>query len=160
MIHHFKHRYGDFKDATEKDDADFREIPQADAATLSDPFYEPTPRYWVPAEEATLRAARVPSSLKRWIREGKAEHALKALAEWLAGYHVVEGINLRESDLTRILGAEHAWRAVLGTSPDRFLLDPRTQANGRDAQRETPLTAEDVAFLADSPRAPLDLASA
>src|SRR3546814_12650464 len=73
MIHHFKHRYGDFKDATEKDDADFREIPQADAATLSDPFYEPTPRYWVPAEEATLRAARVPSSPKRWIREGRSE---------------------------------------------------------------------------------------
>lgn len=160
MIHHFNHRYGDFKDATEKDDADYREIPQADAATLSDPFYEPTPRYWVPAEEVTLRAARVPSSLKRWIREGKAEHALKALAEWLAGYHVAEGINLRESDLTRILGAEHAWRAVLGTSPDRFLLDPKTRANGRDAQRETPLTADDIKFLAEGPRDPLDLASA
>ncbi|MGB5903885.1 MAG: N-6 DNA methylase [Xanthobacteraceae bacterium] len=160
MIHHFNHRYGDFKDAAEKDDADFREIPQADAATLSDPSYEPTPRYWVPADEVSLRAARVPSPLKRWIREGKAEHALKAIAEWLVGYYAIEEVALRESELIRILGAEHAWRSVLGTSPDRFLLDPRTRANGQDAQRETPLTNDDIQFLASGPRDPLDLAIA
>jgi hypothetical protein len=160
MIHHFNHRYGDFQNATDKDDADYREIPQADAVTLSDPSYESTPRYWVPEGEVTLRAARVPSSLKRWVREGKPEHTLKALAEWLTGYYAGEEKHLREGDLTRILGAGRAWRAVLGTSPDRFLLDPKTLANGRDAQRETPLTADDIRFLADGPREPLELASA
>ena len=66
----------------------------------------------------------------------------------------------RENDLTRILGGVHAWRAILGTSPDRFLLDPKTFVNGRDMQRETPLIADDVRFLAEGPRDPLDAGEA
>jgi hypothetical protein len=63
MIHHFNHRYGDFLNAPEKEETDYREIPQADAATLADPNYEPTPRYWVPEREVRDRLAA-----KGWTR--------------------------------------------------------------------------------------------
>jgi hypothetical protein len=58
MIHHFNHRYGDFLNAPEKDETEYREIPQADATTLADPNYEPTSRYWVPDREVRLTASR------------------------------------------------------------------------------------------------------
>ena len=43
-------------------------------------------------------------------------------------------------------------------SPARFLMDAKTLDAGRDMQRETPLTSDDVLFLAEGSRNPLDLA--
>jgi hypothetical protein len=59
----FNYRYGDFLNAPEKDETDYRELPQADAATLLDQSYEPTPRYWVPEREIRDRLAK-----KNWPR--------------------------------------------------------------------------------------------
>lgn len=64
MIHHYNHRFADFANAQEKDDTDIRELPQADAILLSDPRYEPEPRYWVPNREVTSRLAA-----KGWQRK-------------------------------------------------------------------------------------------
>jgi hypothetical protein len=55
MIHHYNHRYGDFADAPEKEETDYREITKADAITLSNPRYESCPRYWVPEAEVSSR---------------------------------------------------------------------------------------------------------
>lgn len=161
MIHHFNHRYGDFRNAVEKDDADYREIPQADATTLSDPSYESMPRYWVPEDEVKLRAARVPASLKRGVREADVERVLKCLTEWLVGYYAgIEGRAAREDDLNRILSRNYVWRIILKMAPERFLREPKTIANGAAMQCETPLTTEDVAFMTDGPDDPLALAAA
>ena len=66
MVHHFNHRYGDFLNAPGKDGTEYREIPQADAATLADPSYDPTPRYWVPESEVAGRLAAKGWS-HRWL---------------------------------------------------------------------------------------------
>src|SRR5262249_2072341 len=63
MIHQYNHRYGDFLGAPEKEDTDYREIPQADATTLASPDYEPTPRYWVSEDEVMGRL-----QAKKWTR--------------------------------------------------------------------------------------------
>jgi hypothetical protein len=63
MIHLYNHRYGDFAEAEEKEDADYREIPQAGFELLADPSYETTVRYWVPEAELESRL-----SLKGWAR--------------------------------------------------------------------------------------------
>ena len=67
------------------------------------PAFEPSPRYWVPEEEVSLRAARVPTALKSAARlargqggrgrrkadadsvESARAAALRAFATWLAG---------------------------------------------------------------------------
>lgn len=158
MIHHFDHRWATYAGGAAEDEEGARDC------TLSEkqnPAFEPSPRYWVPEDEVKLRAARVPASLKRGVRERNAERILKSLAEWLTGYFAaIEGHAPRETDLTRILGRGRAWRAILGASPDRFLLDLKTLANGKEMQRETPLSADDLAFLIDGPDDPLDLAVA
>jgi hypothetical protein len=116
------------------------------------------PRYWVPEGEVKQRAARVPASLKRGYREENAGRVLKSLAEWLAGYFAtVEGRAMQEADLAPILRCGRAWRSELGTSANRFLLDPKTITNGVEMQRETPLTADDIGFLIDGPEEPLAL---
>lgn len=59
--------------------------------------------------------------------------------------------------LRRVLGGAHPWRSILGMSPERFLMDPKTLATGREMQRETPLSDDDVAFLPQAPRDPIDV---
>lgn len=63
MVHQFDHRRGDFALAKVKGDADYREIPSPDKEALSDPEFEITPRYWVPASEVQTRLAN-----KEWKR--------------------------------------------------------------------------------------------
>jgi hypothetical protein len=46
----------------------------------------------------------------------------------------------------------------LKASPERFSLDPKTLAAGVDMKRETPLTADDLALIADGPKDALALA--
>jgi len=156
MIHHFDHRFGTFTNLTERP-AD-GSLPETRLSDRQDLDFEPEPWYWVPEAEATLRAARIPSSLKRAWREEKSERCLKVLAEWLTGYFVdTEGRPAREDDLIRFLGRHHLWRAVLGVAPDRFLLDPKTLAGGAAMQRDTALTQDDLIFLKNGPQDPLML---
>ena len=158
MIHHFDHRWASFAEGATDDEESARDCTLAEKQNAT---FEPTPRYWVPDYEVTLRAARVPQNLKRRFRENNSDGVLKSIAGWLVGYFgAVEGRSMREADLTNILGRGHAWRVVLGTSPDRFLLNPKTLANGARAQRETPLSVDDIAFLIDGPEAPMALAAA
>jgi hypothetical protein len=157
MIHHFDHRWATY-------DGDTVEEEGARDATLAEkqsPDFEPSPRYWVPEDEVELRAARVPSSLKRGIRETNPKRILKTLTEWLTGaFAALEGRAMCEADLTRTLGRNHPWRTVLGMSPDRFLREAKTLANGVEMQRETPLDLADIRFLADSPNEALPIAAA
>ena len=158
MIHHFDHRWATYAGGSVDDEEGARDTTLTEK---QNPSFDPSPRYWVPEEEVRLRAARVPSTLKRAFREADADRCLKALAEWVAGYFVsVVGRAAREGDLIRVLGRNHGWKTVLGATPDRFLLEPKTQANGLEMQRETPLTADDTAFLTDGPEDPLALSFA
>jgi hypothetical protein len=158
MIHHFDHRWATYAGAAVDDEEGARDCTLPEK---QNPDFEPTPRYWVPEAEVKLRGARVPSSLKRGVREESAERVVKSLAEWLSGYFAAtEGRAMREADLTRILGCGQAWRSSLGASPDRYLLDPQIQGNGAQMQCETPLSTEDIAFLADGHDDPLALAVA
>ena len=133
-----------------------RGLETARLAEKQDRDFEPLPRYFVPEREVKLRAARVPASLKRSLRDASPERVLKSLTEWLAGWRSERGEMLREAELTRILGGTHPWRSVLGMSPERFLMDPKTLATGREMQRETPLSDDDIAFLTEAPRDPID----
>lgn len=158
MIHHFDHRWATYSGGSADDEEGARDCTLAEK---QNPTFEPSPRYWVPEDELKLRAARVPSSLKRGVREDNAGRVLKSLAEWLVGYYArFEGRAAREDDLTRVLGRSHAWRTVLGAVPERFLREPKTIANGAAMQRETPLTSDDVAFLTNRLDDPLALTSA
>lgn len=157
MIHHFDHRWATYANGSVEDEDGARDTTLMEK---QDPAFEPTPRYWVPEDEVTLRAARVPSSLKRAWREGSGERCAKALAEWLVGwFDLLEKRRMREDELGRILGRDLPWQSILGRNPARWLMEPKTLENGQDAQRATPLTADDVAFLAEGPRDPLDLAA-
>jgi hypothetical protein len=156
MIHHFDHRWATYAG----DSLDEEGARDATLAERQNPNFEPSPRYWVPEGEVKLRAARVPSSLKRGVREANPERVQKTLAEWLTGaFAALEGRAMCEADLTRILGRDHSWRSVLGASPDRFLREAKTLANGAEMQRETPLDRDDMAFLVECPDAPLSLAA-
>jgi hypothetical protein len=155
MFHHFDHRFGYYPDS-EADDT--RALPRPSISQKQDPNYEATPRYWILEDEVRFRAARVPASLKRGSREKNSERVLKSIVEWLSGYYAdVEGRASREEDMTRILGRGHAWNSALGVSLSRFLIDPKTILNGRNMQRETSLSENDIRFLTDGPEDPLDL---
>lgn len=174
MIHHFDHRWATYGAGASDDEEGARDCTLAEK---QNPDFEPSPRYWVPEEEVTLRAARMPSALKSAVRQGRGEGgkgrrkadanaqeggrsaALKALATWLAGaFPALEGRPAREADIFRILGRGQDWRGVLKASPERFLLDPKTLAAGGDMQRETPLTVDDLALIADGSKDTLALA--
>jgi len=155
MIHHFDHRWATYAGAGTDDEEGARDCSLAEK---QDPDFEPSPRYFVPETEVKVRAARVPASLKRGFRDSNPDRVLKSLTEWLAGWRLEHNGALREEELIGILGSAHAWRSVLGMSPDRFLMEAKTIDAGRDMQRETPLTSDDVIFLTEGPRDPLDLA--
>ena len=55
MAFYFDHRYGDFANADEKEETDYREIPRPSLGQLSNPNFEVSPRYWVPEEEVKKR---------------------------------------------------------------------------------------------------------
>ncbi|MEY9148938.1 Eco57I restriction-modification methylase domain-containing protein [Bradyrhizobium elkanii] len=157
MIHHFDHRWATYAGADVEDEDGARDCQLVEK---QNPSFEVEPRYWVPEYEVSLRAARVPNSLKRGVRDGDANRILKSLVEWLSGYHAAEGGRLRESNLASIFGSGHAWRAILGEPPDRFLLSPKVLVTGRDMQRETPLNPADIEFLLQGPSDPIALGTA
>ncbi|MDX0973235.1 N-6 DNA methylase [Sinorhizobium medicae] len=157
MIHHFDHRWATYAASSSDDEDGARDCTIVEKQNST---FEPAPRYWVPDIEVKMRAARVPASLKRAVREEARERILKSLAESLVGYFAAEHRTMREGDLTQILGRHHPWRSVLSTSPDRFLLDPKTRANGGAAHSDTPLNSDDLVFLSQGPDDPLELAKA
>jgi hypothetical protein len=172
MIHQFDHRWATYGTGASDDEEGARDCALAEKENSA---FEPSPRYWVPEEEVTLRAARVPSALKSAVKLARREGgrrkantdleesarsaALKALATWLAGaIPALEGRSAREADIFRLLGPAQDWRGALKASPERFLLDPKTLASGVQMQRETPLTPADLPFMADGPKDALALA--
>ncbi len=174
MMHHFDHRWATYGAGASDDEEGAHDCTLAEK---QNPDFEPSPRYWVPEDEVALRAARVPSALKSAARQGRGEGgkgrrkadtdaqeggrsaALKALVTWLAGaYPDIEGRPAREVDIFRLLGRAQDYRVALKASPERFLLDPKVLADGADMQRETPLTANDLALIADGPKDTLALA--
>jgi len=158
MIHHFDHRWATYAGGAVDDEDSARDCTLAEK---QDPNFEPTARYWVPQQEVVLRAARVPSALKRAFRDEDPDRCLKALAEALAGYSIAtEGRPPREELLHRVLGATHPWRTILKGIPEKILQSPETLAHGFEMQRYTPLSADDLLFLADGPEDALELTQA
>jgi hypothetical protein len=157
MIHYFDHRWATYAGDSTDDEEGARDCTLAEK---QDRDFEPSPRYFMPEREVMLRAARVPASLKRSLRDANPDRALKSLTEWLAGWRSERGEMLREAELIRVLGGTHPWRSILGMSPERFLMDPKTLATGREMQRETPLSDDYVAFLPQAPRDPIDVREA
>ncbi|SCB39942.1 Eco57I restriction-modification methylase domain-containing protein [Rhizobium multihospitium] len=174
MIHHFDHRWATYGAGASDDEESARDCTLAEK---QNPHFEPSPRYWVPEEEVALRAARVPSSLKSAVRQGRGEGgkgrrkadadaqeggravALKVLVTWLAGaFPILEGRSAREADIFRLLGRAQDYRSALKASPERFLLDPKTLAAGADMQRETPLTADDLSLITEGEKDALAVA--
>lgn len=174
MVHHFDHRWATYGPGASDDEEGARDCTLAEKRS---PDFEPSPRYWVPENEVILRAARVPSVLKSTVKLGRGEGgkgrrkadadaqesgrsaALKALVTWLAGaVQALEGRPAGEADLFRLLGRGQDWRGALKASPERFLLDPKVRAAGVEMQRETPLEAADLAFIAEAPQDALTLA--
>lgn len=175
MIHHFDHRFGSFFGLSERP-ADGA-LPEVPPFKKLDANFEPDPWYWVPEDEVVLRAARVPTALKSAVRlasngsskgrrktdadaqESARTAVLKTLVTWIAGaIGALEGRPAREGDIFRLLGRAQDWRGTLKTSPERFLLDPKTLASGAEMQSETPLTTDDLTRIGEGPKDALAVA--
>ncbi|WP_242343610.1 Eco57I restriction-modification methylase domain-containing protein [Anaeromyxobacter terrae] len=66
MLHHFDHRYGDYADRpAEKEGTDTRALPDVPLTKLTDPYYSPSPRYWVAAEDVSARLGQ--SKASGWL---------------------------------------------------------------------------------------------
>ena len=112
MIHHFDHPRATYPADSAGDD-DAREVVLDEKR---DPAFEPQPRYWVPKDEVTLRAAHVPSRLKSaWRKHVKDPDACaRVLGEWLAGaFPDLKGRPLAEEDLGEIFGHDLDWYRVV-----------------------------------------------
>lgn len=155
MMHHYDHRWATYTGVSTGDDEGVSDATAADKLDFS---FEPSPRYWVPAEEVTLRAARVPSGLKRAFREESNDKILKNVVEWCIGFFATEGRRFSEADLKTTFGSDRPWRAIFGATPERYLLEPKSISSGIAAQLEAPLTADDMTFLAGQPSDSLELA--
>jgi hypothetical protein len=172
MIHHFNHRWATF-DTRTTDGKEY--IRKCTPLEKQSPDFEPSPRYWVPQQEVILRAARVPVALKGIVgqlRDAKGHKksnatsiekarliALKTLAIWIAGaISTIEQRAVVLTDIIKVLGQEQNWRAALGVHPAQFFTNPDTCAVGVQMQKESPLLAADLEYIADAPRDPLNLA--
>jgi hypothetical protein len=156
MIHHFDHRFGSYPEGHVDDT---RALPRPTLDQQADPYYEPTPRYWVPEAEVRLRAARVSAGLKRAVRDEDVKKSLKALAEHVAAaWTDACGRPATGDDLIRTLGRSNAWQDALGATPDRWLAKPATRKLLAPLQRRVPLMEEDLRALTDGPPSSLDKA--
>ena len=174
MIHHFDHRWATYEAAACDEEEGARD---STLAEKQDPTFEPVPRYWVAKSEANLRASRVPIALKSALRSARGEGRrgrhkaasdpeeaarvaiLKVLVTWLAGaISALEDRPALEGDIFSLLGRAHDWRGSLKMSLERFLMDPKTVASGKDMQRDTPLTEADVSLIAEATKDVLPLA--
>jgi hypothetical protein len=94
MIHHFDHRFGDYRDRPEESES--TALPEVPAERLDDPNYRPHPKYWVDQEVVTERLKG------RWTRS------------WLLGWRDI----CRSSDMRTVITAVIP-RVAVG---DKFLL--------------------------------------
>ncbi len=149
MIHLFDHRWASFEGEDEENG--IRDVTLAEKQNTN---FESTPRYWIPENEGKIRIARVPTRLKSAYRKSDQVGCLKVLAEWVLGS--VTGLDpakpsrdahAAEAHLVNILGRRALAPDVVKGSFAKWL--------GENAQRavvmyrETPLTQEDLQFLAE-----------
>ncbi|NDR57902.1 N-6 DNA methylase, partial [Pseudoruegeria sp. M32A2M] len=165
MIHHFDHRYGSYAglDARPADGS----LPDVTDALRASPDYEADPWYWVPAEETTLRVARVPQRLKAYLRKDNADGCLKVLAEWVLSTldpddllpdALARSATPATARLCEILGDRAVTRGILGATFSTWL--GRVAPGARKMARETPLDGDDLRFIKQGPKDVLDLSTA
>ena len=166
MIHHFDHRFGSYE-GLERRPRD-GSLPEASNSRKLCADFEVEPWYWVPAEETSLRAARVPSRLKKSYREKKSTACLKVLTEWIVGTFGADELSPSrlarnavpiKSKVRDILGE----RALVGTTlgMKNFVTWLSARANAAvKMQRQTPLTEEDLEFIRKGPSDVLELVGA
>jgi len=77
MLHHFDHRF-----ATYVSDDETRDF---DLAEREDPSVQIQPRYWVPEIEVFLKAADIPTRLRKAISSQDTKAVFVALGEWILG---------------------------------------------------------------------------
>ena len=165
MIHHFDHRFGSYAGLKARPaDNTLPEVPDENKAN---PDYEVEPWYWVPEDETTLRVARVPTRLKQYFRKSDAAGCLRVVAEWVLGTidrkdldpaALARAAQRIETRLHELLGAHALGRPVLKARFATWL--GKVALGARKMQRETPLSDEDLTFIKDGPRDPLDLTAA
>lgn len=171
MIHHYDHRWATFESVATKrnDDYDDEEnVDENDGArdvTLAEKqcfHFEPTPRYWVPSEEAHLRASRLPARLKRSFRKEDPDGCLKVFAEWILGtlpdldpQSPARSARAAEEHLSKTLGRRAISTDIVGRKFGTWLGKVTTRA--LEMQRETPLTEDDLEFIQHAPSDMLEL---
>jgi hypothetical protein len=176
MFHQFDHRWAGFNASANSGEDNFCNYALAQKQS---PYFESLPRYWVPQQDVILRSARVPASLKRFIKraqdeiEKKSSHkevnadlieklrlsALKTLITWIAGaIPALTGRDVQQTDIFKTLGLEQNWHAALETSLARFLALPQTCVAAAKMQKETPLLNSDLDCIVQAPKDALHLA--
>jgi hypothetical protein len=121
MIHQFDHRWATYEpDPTGQGAATSKDVTEVEKG---DPAFTVRPRYWVPAAEVQLRAAHVPPGLLDLWRAGDQRGASRVFGQWLAGYFLNRGEELKGNRLLQAFGpgvmasmTEHFgnWMAVQG----------------------------------------------
>ncbi len=158
MAHHYDHRWATYEG--EEEEQGTRDIALEEK---QDPDFEPTPRYWVPEDETNMRASRVPTRLKSAFKKDDVEGCLKVLAEWVIGS--VEGLNPQspitsageiEKHLSNILGPKATSSSVVGNSRQSWL--STAAPRGKEMQRFTPLSQDDLSFIKNYSERWLELA--
>ena len=162
MIHHFDHRFGSYE-GLENRPRDGT-LPEVSDAVKTNPNFDVEPWYWVPEEETTIRAARVPVRLKQYYRKEKATSCLMVLAEWVLGTFDFQDLFPRRIS-SLVPTVEAKLRCLLGNQA----VDPKTlgmrfpswvakaASSGRKMQLETPLDDEDLNFIREMHCEPLEL---
>lgn len=91
MVHHFNHRFGDYRDKPE--DSESTALPDVPAERLADPDYQVTSRYWVPDEQVRSRSAQVPRGLYDLACQcGEPDKLRALLMTWAGGYFLNHGL--------------------------------------------------------------------
>lgn len=148
MVHLFDHRWGTFEGDDEE--SGIRDVLLREK---NDPNFEPTPRYWVPEKEISIRIARVPTRLKSAYRKTDAVGCLKVLAEWVVGTieeldptNPVKAARAAEARLMKVFGNQALTPDIIGRSFANWLGNTAIRAVALN--RETPLTFEDLKIMA------------
>ena len=102
MLHHFDHRF-----ATYVSDDETRDLDQAER---EDPSVQIQPRYWVPELEVFLKAADIPTRLRKALSSQDAKAVLVALGEWILGASLESSGSTQEPKLQS--NAQSLWQGL------------------------------------------------
>ncbi len=138
MIHQFDHRWATY-------DAIIKEFRKTTDDEKADNGFSVTPRYWVPAREAILRASAIPPALATAVREESEGMAREALSLWLAGF-LANGRGGRQLNDNLSLDVQQE-PLLLEMTPD-LIGDDKNGTLAGSWQRKWPLTEEDVGAIA------------